>query len=135
MSAKVDKFCDGLRDRLNAIEGWLDSVKADIRSLPWKTRKTLQSKLEGARTKLLAQKERVEQTRAELKSPPQLAVELLVESVIGWKAKPDVRELHTGPDAAEAHASATIDHAVASIDEVKDAMLCAAVARLPAEGK
>ena len=98
MSAKVDQFCDRLRDRLNAIEAWLESVKADIRSLPWKVRKTLQSKLKEARTKLQAQKERVEQTRAELKSPPQLAAELLVESVIGWKAKPDVREPHPGPE-------------------------------------
>jgi len=135
MSAKVDQFFDRLRERLNAIEGWLDSVVADIRSLPWIVRKAQQKKLREARARLRAQKERVEQTRAELTSPPQLAVELLVESVIGWKAKPDEREPHAGPDAAEAHAAATIDQAVAGIDEVKDAMLSAAVARLPAAGK
>jgi hypothetical protein len=130
MRAKVDQFCDWLRDRLNAIEKWLESVKADIQVLPWNARKTLQHKLKDARTKLQAQKERVEQTRTELKSPPQLATELLVESVIGWKAKPDVREPHAGPDAAEAHVAATIDHAVAGIDEVGDAVLSAAAARL-----
>ena len=94
----------------------------------------LRSKLEKARTKLQAQKERVEQTRADLKSQPQLAAELLVESVIGWEAR---RAGAASParSAAEAHAAATIDHAVASIDEVKDAMLYAAVARLPAAGK
>ena len=135
MSAKVDQFFDRLRDRLKAIEGWLDSVVADIRSLPEKVRKAHQRKLREARAKLQAQKERVEQTRTELKSPPQLATELLVESVIGWKAKPDVREPHAGPDAAEARAAATIDHAGAGIDEVGDAMLAAAVARLPAAGK
>ena len=134
MSAKVEQFCDGLRDRLNAIEGWLESVKADIRSLPWNSRKALQSKLKEAQTKLEAQKERVEQTRADLKSPLQLATETLVESVIGWTAKPEVREPHPGVDAAETHVAVTIDHAVASIDEVRDATLCAAAARLPAAG-
>ena len=135
MIAKVEEFWDRLRDRLNAIEAWLESVKADIRILPWNARMTLRSKLKDARTKLQAQKERVEQTRTELKSPPQLAAELLVESVIGWKAKPDVREPHAGPDAAAANAAAPIDHAVASIDEVKAATLYAAVATLPAAGQ
>ena len=130
MSAKVDRFCDWLRDRLNTIEGWLESGKTDIQSLPEKTRKALRDNLEKARTKLQAQKERVEQTRADLKSQPQLAVELLVESVI-WK--PDVREPHAGGEPAEAHAAATIDHAVASIDEVKDASHAVA-GLLPAAG-
>jgi hypothetical protein len=135
MSAKVEVFWDRLRDRLNAIEGWLESVKAEIRVLPWNARRTVQCKLKEARAKLQAQKERVEQTRIELKSPPQMAAELLVESVIGWKAKPNVPEPHAGLDAAEAHASATIDHAAAGIDEVKDAMLYAAAAQLPAAQK
>ena len=134
MSVKVDQFCDRLRDRLNTIEAWLESVKAHIQSLPGKVRDDLRNKWEQARTKLHAQKERVEQTRADLKSQPQLAADVL-ETIFGWEAKPDVREPHAGPDAAEGHAAATIDHAVAGIDEVKDAMLYAAAARLPAAGK
>ena len=134
MSAKVDQFCDRLRDRLNAIEGWLESVKTHIQSLSGKVRDDLRNKWEQAHTKLHAQKKRVEQTRADLKSQPQPVAEIL-ESVFGWTAKPDVREPHGGPDAAGAHAAATIDHAVAGIDEVKDAMLYAAVARLPTAGK
>jgi hypothetical protein len=130
MNAKVDQFCDGLRDRPNAIDNWLESVKAEIKALPGKARKAHESKLREARARLQAQKERVEQTRAELKSPPQLAVELLVDSVIGWKVEPDAREPHAGPDAAEARVAATLDHAVAGIDEVGDAMLAADAARL-----
>jgi hypothetical protein len=34
MSAKVDKFCDRLRDRLNAIAGRLQSVKTNVAALP-----------------------------------------------------------------------------------------------------
>lgn len=130
MSAKVDQFCDQLRNRLNTIEAWIESAKTHLEALPEKARKAHQSKLEVARAKLQAQKERIEQTRAELKSPPESAIELLVESVIGWTAKPAVPEPHAGPDAAEAHVAATIDHALAGIDEVEDAALSAAVARL-----
>jgi hypothetical protein len=134
MSAKVDRFCDWLRHRLNAIEGWLESVKADLRSLPGKGRKALRTKLEKAQTKLQPQKERVEQTRAALKAQPQLAA-AIAEAFTGWMAAPEPREAHPGAGPAEAHAAATIDHAVASIDEVKDAMLYAAVAHLPDAGR
>ena len=130
MSAKVDQYFDRLRDRLKAIEGWLDSIVADIRALPWKVRRAHQRMLHEARAKLRAQKERVEQTRTELKSPPQSAVELLVESVIDWKANPEELEPHAGTTTAEARAAATIDHAVAGIDEVGEAILYATAARL-----
>jgi hypothetical protein len=119
-----------LRDRLNAIERWLESVKADIQALPWKVRKAHRARLREARAKLQAQKERVEQTRAELKSPPQLAAEILVDAVVGWKPPPGAPSPAASPDQAEAHVAATIDHAVASIDEVRDAALYAAAARL-----
>jgi hypothetical protein len=130
MSAKVDPFCDRLRDRLNAIERWLETVKADIQTLPWKVRKAHQARLRDARAKLQAQKEHVERTRAELKSAPRSATELLVDAVIGWKPPPSTPGPTPSPDRAEAHVTATIDHAEASIDEVRDAALCAAAARL-----
>ncbi len=126
MNAKVDHYCDKLRDRLNAIEVWLESVKTHIQSLSGKVRDDLRNKWNQAHTKLHAQKEHVEQTRAELKSPPLLATELLVDAVIGWKPPRPAASL----DRAEEHVAATIDHAVASIDEVGDAMLRASAARL-----
>jgi hypothetical protein len=130
MSAKVDQFCDRLRDRLNTIEGWLESVKGHIQALPERVRKDLRNKLEQARARLQTQKNRVEQTRADLKAQPEQAVELLVESVIGWKPAPEVRAPYPGEHPAEAHAAATIDHAAAGIDQVEDAMLYTAAARL-----
>lgn len=130
MSARVDQFCDGLRDRLNAIERWLESVKADVQTLPWNARKNQQARLREARAKLQAQAEHVERSRAELKAQPQLAAELPVDAVKDWKAPPSPPGPDAGPERAEAHVAAAIDHAVASIDEVRDAALYAAVARL-----
>ena len=115
MSAKVDQFCDRLRDRLNAIEAWLESVKTHIQSLSGKVRDSLRNKWEQARAKLHAQKERVEQTRADLKSQPQQTV-TIPEAVPDWKAKSEVSEPLAGADQAEAHAAATIDHVVAGFD-------------------
>jgi chromosome segregation ATPase len=129
MSARVDQFCDPLRNRLNAIEGWLESVKTHIHALPEKVREALRDKLAKAHRKLQAQKKRVEQTRADLKSQPRQTAEI-PQAVTEWKATREACEPHAGADPAEAHAAATIDHVVASIDEVRDAMLYAAVAQL-----
>jgi hypothetical protein len=134
MSAKVDRFCDWLRDRLNAIEGWLESVKTDLQSLPGKVRKALRTKLDEAQTKLQAQRERLEQTRAEFKARPPHAVPEREEMIAEWKAEPETRAPAAGADRAEAHVAQTIDRAVASIDDVRDAMLYAAVGHLPHAG-
>jgi chromosome segregation ATPase len=71
MSEKVDQFNGQLRDRLNTIERRLQSVKTNIQALPGQAEKVLRDKLEAARAKLQAQKERVEQTRAKLKAESQ----------------------------------------------------------------
>lgn len=62
MSAKVDQFCDRLRDRLHSIEARLESVKTHIHSLPEKAREVLVNKLGEAHTKLHAEKNQVEQS-------------------------------------------------------------------------
>ena len=70
MSVKVDQFCDKLRDRLNALEGQMQSVKTSVKDVPAKAEKAVREKLDQARTKLEAQKERVEKARVELKREP-----------------------------------------------------------------
>ena len=129
MSPKVVQFCDRLRDRLHTIEAWLESVKTHIQSLPEKAREVLGNKLGEAHTKLHAEKNRVEQTQAALNAQPHLAA-AIAEAFTVWMPAPEQWGPHPGGKPTEAHAAATIDHAVASIDEVKDANLYTAVARL-----
>ena len=133
MSERVDKFCDSLRERLNALEGHFQSFKTDVQALPAKAEKALRDKLETARTKLHAQKERIEKTRANLKAHAQQKMGETEEAVSQWKAKRELQKLNARADRAEANAVDAIDHAAASIDEVRDAMLYAAVARLDAD--
>jgi len=128
MSAKVDQFFDDVRDRLQAIDGWLKSVKTKMESLPETVQKTVQSKLMEARAKLHAERERVEQTRANFKAHATEDIPEIPAKIGAWKAKPVARE--TNPCAVASHPVESIDHAMASIDEVRDSMLYVAVARL-----
>ena len=130
MSAKVDQFCDQLRDRLDTIEGRLQSVKTSIKSLPTQADKALRDKLDEARTRVQAQKERVEQTRANLKTQAQQQMAETEAAVSKLLATGETRRLNARADQAETDAAVAIDHAVASMGEVEEAILDAAVAQM-----
>jgi chromosome segregation ATPase len=133
MSARVDQFCDKLRDRLNAIEGRLTSLKTNIEAVPRRAEKAVRGKLDEAREKLRARKEHVEQTCATLKARAQDKATETDSAIRQWEATRETQELNPRADRAEAYAAAAMDHAAASIDEVEDAVLYAAVARLDAD--
>jgi hypothetical protein len=133
MSAKVDQFCDKLRDRLDAVEGRLESFKTNVQALPEQAEKALRDKLDEARNRLQARKERLEQTRANLKARAQQKMAETKEAVGEWKAKRETRKLTAREDRAEAEAADAIDYAVGCIDEAEEAILEAVVARIDAD--
>jgi len=133
MSERVDKFCDGLRERLNAIEGRIQSVKTDVQAMPAKADKALRDKLDEARTKVEAQKQRVVKARADLKAWTDQKVAETKEAISEWKAKREARKLNARADRAEAYAEATVMLALASLDEAEEAILDAVAARKDAD--
>jgi peptidoglycan hydrolase CwlO-like protein len=133
MSAKVDQFCDALRDRLNAVEGWFESVKADVKGMPEKADKALRAKLDQVRTKLQAEKERVEKAQANLKARAQQKIAETKEMISEWKAKHETRKLQARADWAEAYAADAVAVALASIDVAEEAVLDAVMARMDAD--
>ena len=64
MSTKVGQVRDELRNRLNTVEGRLQSFKTNIKSLSQQGERDLRAKLDAARTKHRAQKDRIEKARA-----------------------------------------------------------------------
>jgi len=133
MSVKVDQFCDKLRDRLNALEGQMQSVKTSVKDVPAKAEKAVREKLHQARTKLEAQKERVEKARVELKARADQKVAEVKEAINEWKAKHEVRKLNARAERSEAYADAAMVLALASIDEAEEAALEAVAARMDAD--
>jgi chromosome segregation ATPase len=134
MSAAVDQFCDKLRDRLNAIEGQLRTVKATIQSRSEEAGKALRGKLDEARAKLQAQKERVDQARANLKAMAEQKTAETKEAASEREADRATGNLEARADRAEAYAGEAITYALAGIDMAAEAVLDAVVARLDADG-
>jgi exonuclease VII large subunit len=132
MSAAVDQFCNKLRDRLNAMEKRLETVKTDIKSRSEVAEKALRGKLEEARAKLRHQVARADWLRTDLKARAQEKMAETKEAIDKWKEKRETGKLKARADRAEAYASDAIEFALASVDEAEEAILDAVVARMDA---
>jgi hypothetical protein len=133
MSAKVDRFCDTLRDQLNLIEERLESMKLSLEGLPEQAEKAVRAKLEHARTNLRTQRERFELTWASLKARAEERFAETNEAVSQWKANREMRKLQARADRAEAYAECAIEFALAATKEAEEAILNAVVARMDAD--
>jgi hypothetical protein len=133
MSAKVDKFCNDLRDRLNAIEARIESAKANVESLPGKAEKAVRDKFAQAQANVKAQKDRIEKTRAGLKAWADQKMAHTDATVRQWKAKHQARNLNARADEAEMYAQDAVTLALATIDEAEEAIFEAVTARMDAE--
>jgi chromosome segregation ATPase len=133
MSAKVDQFCDNLRDRFDGVEGRIQSVKTNVQALPGQADKTMREKLDEAHRKVQSQKDRIDQTRANLKARAEQKMAETKDKISEWKAKRETRKLNSRADRAEAYAADAIDYAMANIDEAEEAILDAVVARVDAD--
>jgi hypothetical protein len=134
MNVTVDEFCDSLRDRLHSVEGRLQTVKANAKSRSEEAGKVLRDKLDEARTKIQAQKESMDQLRANLKTRAQQKIAETKEAVKEWKTKQETRKLQARADRAEAYAADAITYAGATIEAAEEAILDAVVARMDADG-
>jgi hypothetical protein len=133
MSAKVDQFCDTLRDQLNLIEQRLQAVKVNVEGLPEQAEKAVRAKVEQAQANLHAHRERVELTWADLKARAEEQIVETKETVNKWKANRELRKLQARADRAEEYAECAIEFAVAAVNEAEKAIFDAVVARMDAD--
>lgn len=133
MSAKVDTFCDDLRDRLNNVDTRLQAAKTNVQALAGKAEKTLRQTCDELHRKSQAEKERIERLRGSLKTKAQQKLAETKEIVSEWKARNETRKLNARADRAEAYAADAIEFAVAAVGEAEEAIVDAVVARVDAD--
>jgi hypothetical protein len=104
-----------------------------VQALPAKAEKVLRVKLDEARTKLQAQKDRVQKARADFEGWAELKRTETKEAINEWKAKREARKLNARAERTEAYAEDAVVLAMASVDEAEAAVLEAVAARLDAD--
>jgi len=133
MSARVDQFCDQLRDHLNGLENQVDTLKSNLQKLPKQGEQVLQKNLNEARSRIEGQKKKVEQAQASLKARAEQKIGQAKEAINEWKAKRDVSKLNSRADRAEQYAADAVCIAVAALDEAEVAIFDAVIARMDAD--
>lgn len=133
MSAKVDQFCDTLRDHLNAVESRVESVKENVNALPGKADKAVHEKVNQARARIQGQKDRIDKARADLKTWGEQKRAETEATIHEWKTRRETKKLGARADRAEAYAQDAVAVALATIDEAEEAILDAVGARMDAD--
>ena len=133
MSERVDKFTNGLRDRLNAAEERINSLKSRLQSAPKQAQDELRRELQAAKQKVEAGKQSVEKARTDAGQWIERKKSEAASAIDQWKAKREANKLNERAEEAEDYAVAEIEIAVATIDEDEQALLEAIVARLDAD--
>ena len=133
MSARVDQFCDKLKDRLNALEVQVSALKTNIQKLPQQGEQALQKCLADTRSKIDQQRKNVEKARASLKARADEKIGQVKEAVHEWQAKQEVSNLSARADFAEQYAADAVFIADSAVAEAEEAIIDALLARIDAE--
>lgn len=133
MSERVDRFCDNLRDRLNAVEEHLDHIKQRLDTSKNESRAAIEAKVGEVKAKLDAQRHKVEEAKADAKRRIEEKKAETASKIQEWKADRAQHKLEKRADRSEDYAAACILIAADTVVEAELATLEAVEARLLAE--
>lgn len=133
MSERVDKFCNDLRDRLNAVEDHMAKIQQRVDTAKKESRAAIKAKADEVKAKMDAQRQQAEEAKAKIKSRIEEKKTETDAKIEEWKAKRDLHKLEKRADRAEDYAAACIMIASDYAWEAELATLEAIDARLLAE--
>jgi phenylalanyl-tRNA synthetase alpha subunit len=133
MSERVDKFCNDLRDHLNAVEGHLGQIKQRLDTSGKESRAAIETKVGEAKAKLDAQRQKVDKAKEDAKNRIEEKKAETTSKIEEWKTNREQHKLEKRADRCEDYAAACIFIAADSVAEADLATLEAIEARLLAE--
>jgi hypothetical protein len=129
MSKKVDQFREDLQLKLTNIKSGLDGLRAKIDVKAKNAEQEVRSHLEQVRKRAEQSRTKALAAQAEMKNWVEAKKVATAAKIAEWKAKHETSQLQSRADSAERYAGASIDVALAALDEAEQAALEAWVAR------
>lgn len=133
MGEKIDQFVENLRDRLNAVDGRMDNLKASIESAPAKAKADVQAMVDKAKADHEARKHKIEETKKRINASLEAKKEETEAKIAEWKDQHEVKKLEKRAQRAEEYAAELVWLAMVAIDEADYASLEAIAARIEAD--
>ncbi|HUK09083.1 MAG TPA: hypothetical protein VLX09_14510 [Stellaceae bacterium] len=129
MGQRIDQFCENLRLKLTNIDSGLTSLKAKIDGKTQQAEQEARSHLEKVRRQIQQNRAKVSAAQTEMKEWAESRKAATNEKISEWKAKRETSRLQNRADKAERYAAASIEVALAAVDEAEEASLEAWLAR------
>lgn len=132
MNEKVDSFCKELRAKLDGVDKRIKGLKAGAESGTEKAKVEAKAQLAALENRARDQRAKVQATEAKTKAWFEEKKTATSEKIAAWKTQRDVKKLAAHADNAENYAVASMELAVAAVDEAERAAVEAVVARMDA---
>ena len=133
MAQRIDRFCENLRVKLTSVDSGLHSLKTKIEGKAQHAEQEARSHLAKVQKHIEQNREKVSASQAEVKEWVEARKTATADKIADWKAKHETSKLQNRADRAERYAAATVDVAMAAVDEAEEAALEAWLAREDAD--
>ncbi len=129
MGQQIDKFVEDLRVKLTNAKSRFDGLKAKIDEKAQNAGQEVRSHLDQVQKRIEQDRSKVSAAQTEVKNWVEARKTATAAKIAEWKAKHETKELQNRADWAERYAAASIDVALAAIDDAEQAALEAWLAR------
>jgi small-conductance mechanosensitive channel len=133
MTEAIDTFCDELRTKLDDADMRLKNLKASVTNASQKAKDDAKAHLDQLESKAKEQQAQIEGSEAKVKEWVQEKKAMTDQKIAEWKSQRQANKLTDRAARAENYADATIEIAVAAIDDAETAVVEAIVARMDAD--
>jgi predicted nucleic acid-binding Zn-ribbon protein len=129
MGARIDQFCEDLRQKLTIADSGLDGLKAKINGKAVHVEQDVQSHLDRVHKRVEQGRAKIVAAQVDIKEWADEKKAVTSDKITEWKAKRELSKLQGRADKAERYAAAASAVAVAALDEAEEASLEAWLAR------
>jgi hypothetical protein len=133
MNEKSDNFSKELRTKLDEVDKRLKDLKSTAKAATVKANAEAKSQLAALEKRAKDERAKAQAAEAKAKAWLEEKKSATGEKIAAWRAQHDVKKLAGHADSAEQYAAASIQLAVAAVDEAERAAVEAVVARMDAD--
>ncbi len=129
MGQQIDQLYENLRVKLANTKSHIDSIDAKMKGKAQQADQEVRSHLDQVQEHIEQDLTKVKAAKAEVKNWMEARKSATAAKIAEWKAKHETSQLQNRADSAERYAAASIDVALAAIDDAEQAALEAWIAR------
>lgn len=129
MGQQIDQFYENLRVKLTDAKNHVDGLKVKIEAKAQNAEQDVRSHLDHVQKRIEQDRTKVSAAQAEVTNWVEAKKSATATKIAEWKAKHETSQLQNRADRAERYAAASIEVAVAAVDDAEQATLEAWLAR------